>query len=52
MTWIDSNRRLNLRLATGSRMLRPKQRPIEVRLAGQTLSRSAFFEGRPIEMRL
>jgi alpha-glucosidase (family GH31 glycosyl hydrolase) len=52
MTWIDSNRRLNLRLATGSRMLGPKQRPIKVRLAGQTLSRSAFFEGRPIEMRL
>jgi alpha-glucosidase/alpha-D-xyloside xylohydrolase len=51
MNWADANRRLNLRLASG-RMLPPNRRPIEVRLAGQTTTRSATFEGRPIEIRL
>ena len=51
MNWADANRRLNLRLASG-RMLPPNRRPIEARLAGQTTTHSATFEGRPIEIRL
>lgn len=52
MAWNDSNRRLNLRLATGSRMLPPNRRPIEARVAGQTATGSAVFEGRPLDIRL
>ena len=52
MTWRDSDRRLSLRLASGSRMLPPAHRPIEVRIAGETSTRAVTFEGRPIEMRL
>jgi alpha-glucosidase (family GH31 glycosyl hydrolase) len=51
MNWADANRRLNLRLASG-RMLPPTRRSIEARLAGQTTTRSATFEGRPVEIRL
>jgi alpha-glucosidase/alpha-D-xyloside xylohydrolase len=52
MAWNDRTRRLNLRLRPGSRMLPPARRPIEARLAGQTNTRSAVFEGRPIEIQL
>jgi hypothetical protein len=50
INWADANRRLNLRLS--GRMLPPNRRPIEARLAGQTTTRSATFEGRPLEIRL
>jgi len=51
MNWTEANRRLNLRMASG-RMLAPNRRTIEARLAGQTSTRTATFEGRPIEIRL
>jgi alpha-glucosidase (family GH31 glycosyl hydrolase) len=47
MNWSDSNRRLGLRLAAG-RMLAPTNRPIEVRIAGQTNARSVVFNGHSI----
>ena len=46
--WVDSRRVLTLRLASGSRMLPPSPRRIEVKLdsAVQTLD----FDGRPLEL--
>ena len=52
MTWNDRSRRVTLRLADGSRMLRPLRRKLEVRLAGQNTSRPAVFIGRPLEVQL
>jgi alpha-glucosidase (family GH31 glycosyl hydrolase) len=52
MAWNDATRVLSLRLSPGSRMLPPARRAIEVRLAGQKVTESAVFEGKPIEVRL
>jgi alpha-glucosidase (family GH31 glycosyl hydrolase) len=52
MNWTDSDRRLRLRLASGSRMLPPSRLQIEARMAGQTRTVSAVFEGRPVEIHL
>ena len=52
MVWRDADRRLTIRLATGSRMLPPSRRPIEVRLAGQPSSQQVVFEGKPVTARL
>jgi predicted outer membrane lipoprotein len=41
---------LALRLASGSRMLPPLRRPLEVKLGDAT--RTVVFEGRPVEVRL
>jgi alpha-glucosidase (family GH31 glycosyl hydrolase) len=51
MNWTEATRRLNLRLAQGSRLLPPNRRAIEVRIAGQSTTRQAIFEGRPLEIR-
>ncbi|HEV2488936.1 MAG TPA: TIM-barrel domain-containing protein [Candidatus Acidoferrales bacterium] len=48
MTWNDSQRKLRLHLAPGSRMLPPLRRKIEVKL-GQT-TKEIVFEGRPVEL--
>ena len=50
--WRDADRRLTLRLAPGSRMLPPARRPIEVRIAGGTRTRTVTFEGKRIELAL
>jgi alpha-glucosidase/alpha-D-xyloside xylohydrolase len=50
MAWNDARRVLALRLASGSRMLPPLRRPLEVKLGDAT--RTAVFEGRPVEVRL
>jgi alpha-glucosidase/alpha-D-xyloside xylohydrolase len=50
MNWADSDKRLRLRLAQGSRMLPPNQMPIEVRVAGQSRTFPVVFEGRPLEI--
>jgi alpha-glucosidase (family GH31 glycosyl hydrolase) len=50
MSWSDARRILTLRLAPGSRMLPPSRRDLTVKL-GQT-TRTAVFEGRPLEIRL
>lgn len=52
MTWRDRDRRLRLRLAPGSKMLPPAKRAIEVRVAGETATRTVVFEGRSIDIRL
>lgn len=52
LEWNDSTRVLSVRLAPGSRMLPPARRTIDVRLAGETRSRTAVFEGKPITVRL
>jgi alpha-glucosidase/alpha-D-xyloside xylohydrolase len=51
MSWRDASRTLSLRLAPGSRMMPPSPRPIEVRLADTSETRSITFDGRPIEVR-
>ena len=50
--WNDARRTLSLRLAPGSRMLPPLRRPLEVRLAGATTTRTVVFDGKPIDVRL
>jgi alpha-glucosidase (family GH31 glycosyl hydrolase) len=50
MRWNDSARRLAIRLAPGSRMLPPGRRPLDVRVAGTPIARSAVFEGKPLEI--
>ena len=48
MAWDDAKRTLTLRLAQGSRMLAPKQRKIEVRVAGTSATHAVTFDGRPV----
>ena len=52
MVWRDADRRLSLRLAPGSRVLPPARRDIDVRVAGETITRRVVFEGRPVELKL
>jgi alpha-glucosidase/alpha-D-xyloside xylohydrolase len=52
MNWTDANRRLNLRLAPGSRMLAPNRRPLVIRMAGQPTTRTATFDGRQLDITL
>jgi len=52
MRWDDRQRRLTLRLATGSRMRAPASRRIQVRAAGSRDVRDIVFAGSPIEVRL
>jgi alpha-glucosidase/alpha-D-xyloside xylohydrolase len=47
MDWHDANRTLTLHLATGSRMLPPLRRKLEVRLDQET--RSLVFDGGPLK---
>lgn len=49
MAWNNARRTLSLRLAPGSRMRPPERRNLEVKLGDAT--RSATFEGRPVEIR-
>src|ERR1035438_7228500 len=49
MAWNDARKVLTLRLAAGSRILPPAKRDLRVKL-GES-SRSAVFEGKPLEMR-
>ncbi|MGB7729665.1 MAG: TIM-barrel domain-containing protein [Candidatus Acidiferrum sp.] len=48
MTWNDTARKLHLQLASGSRMLAPERRAINVKLGDKT--QSVAFEGKPIEI--
>jgi len=50
--WNDRSRRLTLRLGEGSKMLPPLRRNIEVRVAGEKITHTIVFEGRPAEMQL
>jgi alpha-glucosidase (family GH31 glycosyl hydrolase) len=48
MDWHDANRALTLRLATGSRMLPPTRRKLDVKLEHQT--RPVVFDGSPLKV--
>ena len=50
MTWHDARRVLKLSLASGSRILPPLRRNIEVKLGQNT--RAAVFDGHPVEVSL
>jgi hypothetical protein len=48
MTWDDAHKKLNLRLAPGSRLLAAGTKAIALQL-GET-KRSVTFEGKPVEV--
>lgn len=52
VAWNDRQRRLSLRLASGSKMLAPARRNIKVRVTGESATKDVVFEGRPVEVRL
>lgn len=52
MAWNDRSRRLTLRLAEGSRMLPPRPRLFEVRVASEKAAHVVVFEGRPVAAQL
>ena len=51
MDWRDAARTLSLRLAPGSRMLEPRRRRIEVRVAGEKTVKALTFEGKSIQIK-
>jgi alpha-glucosidase/alpha-D-xyloside xylohydrolase len=52
MAWKDGDRRLSLRLAPGPKAPAPAKRAIEVRVAGETRTTSAVFDGTSLELGL
>lgn len=50
--WNDGQRRLDLRLAPGSRMIPPAPREIDVRMSGQRETRRVRFSGEPLTIQL
>jgi alpha-glucosidase/alpha-D-xyloside xylohydrolase len=52
LLWTDRQRRLDVRLADGSRMRPPDERRIRVQIAGASSARDVIFSGKPIEVRL
>jgi alpha-glucosidase/alpha-D-xyloside xylohydrolase len=52
LAWSNSQRRLTMRLVNGSKMLAPQRRGIVVRVAGESVSRNATFDGRPVDIQL
>ncbi len=52
MAWTQAQRRLQLRLAPGSRMIGRPKRNIVARVAGGSTSRELVFDGRPIDVKL
>jgi alpha-glucosidase/alpha-D-xyloside xylohydrolase len=52
MAWRDRDRRLTLRLATGSKMLPPAPRKFLVRMVGSTATKEVMFAGRPVDVKL
>ena len=51
VAWDDRQRHLTLRLTEGSRVLPPRRREIEVRLASAKTERHVVFAGRPLEIK-
>jgi alpha-glucosidase/alpha-D-xyloside xylohydrolase len=47
-SWTDRSRRLTIALTRDSRMRQPLVRDVEVRVAGQSTTRSVKFSGRPV----
>jgi alpha-glucosidase/alpha-D-xyloside xylohydrolase len=50
--WRDRERRLSIRLASGSRMRPPSPRRLIVRVAGSQMLSNVRFDGKPVEVRL
>lgn len=50
--WNDRQRRLSMRLASGSKMLGPTKRNMVVRVAGETATREVVFEGHLLTVNL
>jgi alpha-glucosidase/alpha-D-xyloside xylohydrolase len=51
-SWTDRDRRLDMRLAAGSRMRPPAERRILVRIAGAAATRTLTFSGAAVQVRL
>jgi alpha-glucosidase/alpha-D-xyloside xylohydrolase len=52
MRWADAARRVEIRLAHGSKMMRQEGLPIEIRLAGAELAKTVVFKGEPLSVQL
>jgi alpha-glucosidase/alpha-D-xyloside xylohydrolase len=52
LAWNNSQRRLSMRLANGSKMLAPQKRGIVMRVAGESISRNVTFDGRSLEIQV
>jgi alpha-glucosidase (family GH31 glycosyl hydrolase) len=52
IAWNDRQRRLSMRLGSGSKMLQPARRTIVVKVTGESATRDVIFEGRPVEVKL
>ena len=52
LAWQETSRTLRLSLARGSHMLAPRPRLIEVRIAGETRTRSVRFDAAPVTVKL
>jgi alpha-glucosidase/alpha-D-xyloside xylohydrolase len=52
MSWKESTRQLSLRLAPGSRMLGPARRPIDIRVAGSSVTKRVVFTGAALDVKL
>ena len=52
MVWSDAQRRLQLRLVPGSRMMGASKRHIVVRVAGESASHELVFDGKPVDVKL
>ena len=52
MTWNDASRQFAIALIPGSRMRAPNPRRIEVKVAGESTTRSISFDGTPINLTL
>ena len=52
MRWTDRERRLDLRLAAGSKMRPPNPRRLRVRVAGSRDMKDVTFSGAPLQVRL
>lgn len=52
MKWSETSRRLDLRLATGSRMLNPDGMPMWIRLAGSDAKKQLTFHGHDVSITL
>jgi alpha-glucosidase/alpha-D-xyloside xylohydrolase len=52
MAWNDVQRRLQIRLAPGSRMMGASRRDIVVKVAGSSVSRELVFDGRALDVRM
>jgi alpha-D-xyloside xylohydrolase len=51
LSWQDQDRRLSIRLASGSRMRPPGERPLEIQIVPEKTTRPARFTGEELVLR-